>query len=261
MALPALAAAAGAALAFGGNIASAVAQKRQNERVMDFNARQAEIQRNWEAEMSNTAYQRSTADMRKAGLNPALMYGSGSAASTPSGASASASGMQSPRYDMSAVMASALEAYNTNMRATATAAGVANTKADTYVKEKQAKTQAALETLYLTQSGINRQTALRLAYGYDAFKKEQDAYFKEMQIKEKWHDADLQNDKWLIDYYAQKGQGMAGKIGSWFGGAFGLGESTGKKIGKQFQDKKSQVQQEIDDWVNRLDQIPENKGD
>lgn len=38
-------------------------------------------------QMSSTAYQRASKDMQAAGLNPAMMFGSGSAASTPSGSS------------------------------------------------------------------------------------------------------------------------------------------------------------------------------
>lgn len=40
-------------------------------------------QRSWEERMANSAYQRSAADMRKAGLNPSMMFGSGGAAQTP----------------------------------------------------------------------------------------------------------------------------------------------------------------------------------
>lgn len=54
-----------------------------------FNAEQAQKTRDWETQMSNTAYQRSKADMEAAGLNPILMYSRGGA-STPSGATASA---------------------------------------------------------------------------------------------------------------------------------------------------------------------------
>ena len=56
-----------------------------------FSAEEAQKARDWEEEMSNTAFQRQVVDMQKAGLNPALMYGGvGSAgASTPSSPSPS----------------------------------------------------------------------------------------------------------------------------------------------------------------------------
>ena len=61
------------------------AEREANE----FNAGEAEKQRNWEERMANTQYQRGVADMSTAGVNPALMFGSGQAAPTPSGAAAS----------------------------------------------------------------------------------------------------------------------------------------------------------------------------
>lgn len=62
-----------------------------------FSAEEAQKARDWEEEMSNTAFQRQVADMQKAGLNPALMYGgAGSAgASTPSSPSPSSVAPQS----------------------------------------------------------------------------------------------------------------------------------------------------------------------
>lgn len=64
------------------------AQRRSQE----FNSAEAQKTRNWQEQMSNTAYQRAVNDMKAAGLNPALMYGSGGAESTPSGATASSGG-------------------------------------------------------------------------------------------------------------------------------------------------------------------------
>lgn len=65
-------------------------QREEREYAETFNAAQAEAQRTWEKEMSDTAITRAAMDMQNAGINPILA--AGQPASTPQGASASSVG-------------------------------------------------------------------------------------------------------------------------------------------------------------------------
>lgn len=70
----------------------------------DFSAQQAQLNRDFQQEMSSTAYQRQVSDMQNAGVNPALALGGTAAgASTPSG-NAAASAALSPVMSMSDIM-------------------------------------------------------------------------------------------------------------------------------------------------------------
>lgn len=64
-------------------------QERANAKAMEFNHREAELARNWQEMMSNTAHQREVKDLLEAGLNPVLSATGGNGAPVTSGATAS----------------------------------------------------------------------------------------------------------------------------------------------------------------------------
>lgn len=78
----------------------------------DFNADEAQKQRDYEERLSNTAYQRAMVDMKKAGINPIMGLGfSNMSASTPTGSTASSSGgRSSPAHSQSNSSGNALGA-------------------------------------------------------------------------------------------------------------------------------------------------------
>lgn len=74
---------------------------------MQYNSAEALANRNFQERMSNTAYQRTVEDMKKAGLNPILAYGQGGA-STPGGSGATITGASMGMPTSSALGVSAL---------------------------------------------------------------------------------------------------------------------------------------------------------
>ncbi len=93
-----------------GGASQALYNAAMQQQAMNYNSAEAQKNRDWQEYMSNTAYQRAMKDLKAAGVNPILAFGSGiSGATTPSGgASSIGSGTSMGLINSSAASMSAL---------------------------------------------------------------------------------------------------------------------------------------------------------
>lgn len=127
----------------------------------EFNAAEAQKQRDWQTEMDNTKVQRSVQDMQAAGVNPAMMMGgSGVTASTPSGAAASAGAPRRGNVSLDSIMNMAM----IGQRFKESNANISNIKADTALKLSEAnKTGAEEENIRINNDYLKEFNELRNA--------------------------------------------------------------------------------------------------
>lgn len=141
----------------------------------EWNAKMVQQQMNFQERMSNSAYQRGMADMKKAGLNPMLAFSQGGA-SVPTGASASSADLSKSKFGEFAMnSATGLNAQrnqnilanntlqdsvqNRTLQASQTAKNIAEaeaTRVDTVLKKREEPASQLIHDITKDASGLYR---------------------------------------------------------------------------------------------------------
>lgn len=124
------------------------------EKARLFNSAEAQKNRDWETMMSNTAYQRAAADMKAAGINPASLggNGAGSAASTPSGSSASGVAAHASPNSGTGLIGLVLSGVGMALKASIMRSALSNKDGYLDLAKFKAKSQAALNAAKVVES-------------------------------------------------------------------------------------------------------------
>ncbi|QGH73506.1 MAG: putative minor capsid protein [Microviridae sp. ctOsc38] len=212
-------------------------EKQLQLRGQKFNAAQALMQRQFEERLSNTAYQRGTADMRAAGINPMVAFMKGGA-STPGGASASSPGASAHKATvenaMGAAVGTAVQVRGLLKDLEAKTAGISLDRAATKAKEAEAE--------YNSNSAALAATNLKKAQA------ELPAVAAESKLRKKTADID---EKWAEgDAYLNRLGGVAGTLGT-------TAKMLREAIGKDRKEKEGRERRRtFDDWLKGTNRMP-----